>query len=184
MTAFMVSSCAEYATGAVRTLCSAGGAERGGVTAAVDDWETLPALVPLFTAPTLGRATYGNDVPKARSFALTASPAASALTSLPVCAAPSSACSSMSTTSSVSRRPFGKPCRSPASTPSRFGFAVGFTDRFSRSISDGRKALGLTSALLSWELRSALIGPPALVVMPVRKISTRSLRGVAGALTP
>src|SRR5215470_15821214 len=64
-TVFMVSSGAEYATGAARTLRSAGGAERGGVTAAADDWERVPALVPLFTAPTLGRATYGNDVPKA-----------------------------------------------------------------------------------------------------------------------
>src|SRR5690348_17405291 len=104
MTAFMVSSCEDCATAAVRTLRSAGGAERGGVTAAADDWERVPALVPLFTAPTLGRATYGNDVPKAWSFVLTPSPAASALTSLPVCAAPSSACSSMSTTSSVSRQ--------------------------------------------------------------------------------
>jgi hypothetical protein len=90
----------------------------------------------------------------------------------------------MSTTSSVNRRPFGKPCRSPPSTPSRLGVAVGLIDRLSRSISDGRNRLEITSALFNWELRSALIGPPAFVVIPVRKISTRSLRGVAGAFRP
>src|SRR6185437_11395253 len=165
-------------------LCSPGGLELCDAGAAAAGEAVLPVLPTLLTAPTLGRATYGNDLLNGWSFASTASPAASAGTSLPVCAAPSSACSSMSTTSSVSRRPFGKPCVSPPSTPSRLGFAVGLIDRLSLSISDGRKSLGLTSALLSWELRSTLIGPPAFLVRPVRKISTRSLRGVAGALTP
>ena len=38
---------------------------------------------------------------------------------------PATARSAMSTTSSASRRPFGKPARSPPKTPSRFGLAVG-----------------------------------------------------------
>ena len=141
----------------------------------------LPALA--LTAAVFGSARYGNVPPKALSFASTLSPAASASTSFPVCAAPSSACSSMSTTSSASRRPFGKPCRSPPSTPNRLGFFVTGTDRLSRSISDGRNFDASTSMLFSCELRSALIGPPALVVIPVRKISARSLRGAGGAGT-
>ena len=43
--------------------------------------------------------------------------------------------SSMSVTSSASRRPFGKPAVSPASTPKRFGVALGGTPRLSLSVS-------------------------------------------------
>ncbi len=54
---------------------------------------------------------------------------------------------------------------------------------FRRSSSAGVNALLLASAFSIWELRSAWIGPQALQI-PVRKISTRSLRGPAGAGMP
>ncbi len=47
--------------------------------------------------------------------------------------APATARSSMATTSSATRRPFGNPAGSPAISPMLFGFAVGGTARFSRS---------------------------------------------------
>ena len=59
----------------------------------------------------------------------------------------------MSTTSSKSLRSFGNPCRSPPSTPSRFGFFVTGVDMLSRNISDGANFFGSTSALFSCELR-------------------------------
>ena len=154
-----------------------------------------PSLASLAGAPTAsaavtlpGSATYGNCVKKSTSLASTLSPAASASTSLPVCAAPSTAWTEMSMTSSPSRRPFGKPCRSPPSTPSRFGSAVGLIEVFSRSISEGW--ISPLSAFSTWLFRSAWIGAaePSSVgapfAIPVRKISTRSLRGPAGAGTP
>ena len=49
--------------------------------------------------------------------------------------APAITRSSMSVTSSASRRPFGNPATSPASTPKRFGFAAGGTPRLSFSVS-------------------------------------------------
>ena len=96
----------------------------------------------------------------------------------------------MSITSSASRRPFGKPCRSPPSTPSRFGSFVGGIEVFSRSISDGWIWLLSASAFSTGLFRSAWIGAGepsrvgAFLAIPVRKISTRSLRGPFGAGTP
>src|SRR3954452_23515353 len=49
---------------------------------------------------------------------------------------PATARSSIATTSSPTRRPFGKPARSPPSTPRLFGLAAGGIARFSRSMSD------------------------------------------------
>src|SRR5689334_396313 len=48
-----------------------------------------PVPRPALTAPWFGSATYGKAAPKALSLVSTLSPAASASTSLPVCAAPS-----------------------------------------------------------------------------------------------
>src|SRR5689334_20941671 len=78
--------------------------------------------------------------------------------------------SSMSTTSSPGRRPFGKPAASPPSTPSRLWLAagVGAIAVLSRSISDGVTFDGLFRPCT-----------------PVRKAATRSVRGkLVGAFTP
>src|SRR5688572_27835438 len=140
---------------------------------------------PRFTAATLGSATYGNVELNARSLRSTRSPLAKGAT-LPLTAAPSTACTAMSRTSSASRRPLGKPWKSPPSTPRRLGLAVTGVLMLRRSISDGRKFAGFTSSFTSCELRSAWIGPfaPLSAAMPVRKISNRSLRGVGGAGMP
>src|SRR5579864_3897035 len=121
-------------------------------TVVVDATDVVPG-------PACGRARYGNVVWNGTSFASTPSPS---VFLLPV-RAPSTTRSSISMTSSVSRRPFGKPALSPASTPRRLGVADGGIDMLSRSCS-----LGFTFA--GW-LRP---------FTPVRNTDTRSLRGVAG----
>ena len=65
--------------------------------------------------PSLGAATYGNEARKGLSFRLTPSPSGSLL---PLRKPPTTR-SSMSTTSSPSLRPFGKPAVSPPMTPKR-----------------------------------------------------------------
>src|SRR5262249_46506555 len=121
----------------------------------------MPEPEPVTSEPDQGSATYGNVPPNALSLALTASPSAGifAPSSLP-----STTWSEMSTTSSVSRRPFGKPALSPARTPSRCGSMLGGIEVLSRIISAGRTFGGWLS--------------PGT---PVRKTWTRSFRGVAGA---
>ena len=69
----------------------------------------------------------------------------------------------MSVTSSTSRRPFGKPWRSPASTPSLLGLAVGGIAVLSRS----------RSARLS---PVKVKGEPSGSLTPVSRTETRSLR--------
>jgi hypothetical protein len=78
--------------------------------------------------------------------------------------------SSMSTTSSAGRRPFGKPALSPPSTPRRrcWPLGVGAIAVLSRSISD-------TTTF------GCLLSPS----IPVRNAAIRSVRGkFVGALTP
>ena len=85
--------------------------------------------------------------------------------------APAAACSTMSSTSSPTRRPFGKPATSPfehaQAVVARAPTASGGIAMLRRSISDGRTFGG-------W-FRPG---------MPVRKIVTRSLRGAGGESTP
>src|SRR4051794_9006367 len=88
--------------------------------------------------PLFGDATYGNAPENGLSFWSTPSPTGICL---PPCSglsrAPAITRSSMSVTSSASRRPFGNPATSPASTPKRLGLAVGGTPRLTFSVSAG-----------------------------------------------
>src|SRR3954453_1173370 len=95
--------------------------------------------------PPVGGATYGKLDRNGLSFRSTPSPSGSFLP--PWFAGsrnPPITRSSMSTTSSPRRRPFGKPALSPASTPKRFSVADGGTPRLIFSVS---AAAGL---LLIW----------------------------------
>ena len=93
-----------------------------------------------------------------RSSALTPSPSG---TFFPL-RKPATACSAMSMTSSPSRRPFGQPWLSPASTPSRFGFFV-------------------TGMLRLRRRTSASFGPVKFSFgTPVRRTATRSSRPCSG----
>ena len=76
--------------------------------------------------------------------------------------------SSMSVTSSVSRRPFGNPAVSPASTPKRFGVGFGATPRLIFSVSVG----GAFGAI--W------VSPG----MPVSSAWTMSVRSFSGTFSP
>src|SRR4051794_33683600 len=113
------------------------------------------------TDPSCGSATYGNESPNALSFSPTASPRSFGEPT----SSPSTTCSAMSTTSSVSRRPFGKPALSPPITPRRLGCMLGWIEVLSLSSSEARTFGGWLRPLT-----------------PLRKTSTRSLRGSAGAL--
>jgi hypothetical protein len=78
---------------------------------------------------------------------------------------PATTWSSMSTTSSPSRRPFGNPALSPPITPKRFSVSAGGTPRFSFSVSTG------TGLFVCW-LRPG---------RPCRSAWTMSVRSVSGA---
>src|SRR4029077_18697976 len=95
--------------------------------------------------PANGDATYGKFGRNALSFASTPSPSrlfGATLNAGVNGVAPASARTSMSTTSSPRRRPFGNPSSWPASRPRRFGDADGGIATFRRIISDGRTCAG------------------------------------------
>src|SRR5215207_2389705 len=88
--------------------------------------------------PESGSATYGNAPRNGLSLTSTPSPSGICLPpSSGLSRAPAITRSSMSTTSSFSRRPFGNPAVSPASTPKRLGLALGGTPRLTFSVSAG-----------------------------------------------
>src|SRR4029079_16667369 len=96
---------------------------------------------PPVSLPGCGDDRNGNDEKNGVSFAST--PSVSALFGATLNAGvngvpPARARSSMSTTSSAGRRPFGKPAVSPPSRPRRLGLRDGATAMFSRIISAGR----------------------------------------------
>ena len=143
------------------------------------------ALVPLFTAPTLGRATVRERRCRRRCRSRSPRrPAASASTSLPVCAAPSERLQ-LDVDHVV-----GEPAAvrealqvtGEHAEPVRLRGRPAPTGSAAASPTAGT-GLGLTSALLSCGVEVGLDrARRALVVMPVRKISTRSLRGVGRGL--
>src|SRR5262245_23985708 len=95
---------------------------------------------PPVSLPGCGEDKNGNDEKNGVSFA--SMPSVSALFGAMLNAGvkgvpPASARSSMSTTSSAGRRPFGNPAVSPPSRPRRLGFRDGGTAIFSRIISAG-----------------------------------------------
>src|SRR6185295_10274023 len=83
--------------------------------------------------------------------------------------APATARSSTVTTSSSSRRPFGKPAGSPAISPSTFGAGVGGIARLSRSRS------ACTGPVKFWKPGTTPAG------IPVSRIAARSARGLVYA---
>src|SRR5262245_535304 len=117
-------------------------------------------------APTVAPSVYGK-LPAGASAGTQPNVAGS----LSVHRTPIAARSSMSTTSSPGRRPFGKPATSPPSTP-RFDCdpaGVAAVPVFKRSISPGADSI------------AGFVRPG----MPVRNTATRSLRGkLFGARTP
>ena len=80
---------------------------------------------------------------------------------------PAIARSSIATTLSATRRPFGNPAASPPSSPKMFGLfvGVGAIEVFSRSMSASTGPVRLVNPVIS----------PA--GMPVSKIASRSARG-------
>src|SRR6185503_2566811 len=83
--------------------------------------------------PEVGPGRYGNTLRNGLSFRSTPSPSGTALPFR----IPATTCSSMSTTSSPSRRPFGNPALSPPITPKRFSVSAGGTPRLSFRVSTG-----------------------------------------------
>src|SRR5207237_8622976 len=71
------------------------------------------------TEPACGKASYGQLEPKLKSLALTPSPSWQDVGVFWFSRHPSTACSATSMMSSDSRLPFGHPCGSPPSGPSR-----------------------------------------------------------------
>ncbi len=128
--------------------------------------------------PDCGVPRYGNRVRNGTSLFATPSPSVllgemfvAGVNGVP----PATARSEMSTTSSNTRRPLGKPAKSPPSRPKRLGFDDGEIATLRRSISCG----------LPSERNVVKFGPvTALTGIPVAKIATRSFRGAAGTLTP
>src|SRR4051794_22562306 len=118
----------------------------------------------LESGPASGAARYGNEDRNGLSLRSTPSPSGRWLPT----SSPPTTRSSMSTTSSASRRPFGKPAVSPAMTPNRFGFAAGGTPRLIFSVS---AAAGLEPILVS----------PGI---PVSSAVTMSVRLVSGTFSP
>ena len=121
--------------------------------------------------PDCGVPRYGNRVKNGTSLFGTPSPSVlfgdtlvAGVNGVP----PATARNAISTTSSNTLRPFGKPATSPPSSPSRLGLTAGGIATLSRSISCGRPS----------ERKVVKFGPVTLLTgMPVANIATRSFRG-------